>query len=264
VETPTAEGASVDACYERPFIKEAIVRVDLSPPIDLKDTFVEGPFAAAAKGRFPNLEPRVHIGQEFQFGPEGMAQKKVETREWQVLSAERDRRIVLGDAALAVSCTAYTRWVDLRDDFFSALDALVAGYPDAQVTRLGVRYINFISLQEVNPFDWKGWIADELTGSLNFPRDPRRIARSMHVLELEYPDDVRLKFQFGLPNPDYPAPVKEKHFVLDLDAYVGRILTVSEVKGLAEPMHGSIEQLFEDGIGQKLRTKMGVVNDAKT
>lgn len=255
----------MDACYERPFIKEAIVRVDLSPPIQLADSFVEGVFAPATEKRFPILEPRVHIGQEFQFGPEGMAQKKVETREWQLFGGtERGRRIVLGDAALAVSYTEYTRWVDLRDDFFAALDALVAGFPDAQVTRLGVRYINFISLQETNPFDWRGWIADKLTGALTFPRDPRRIARSMHVLELEYPNDVRLKFQFGVPNPDYPAPVKEKHFVLDLDAYVGRILTTSEVKGLAEPMHDSIEQLFEDGIGQKLRAKMGVVNDAQT
>jgi uncharacterized protein (TIGR04255 family) len=135
----------------------------------------------------------------------------------------------------------------------------VSQYPSAQVTRLGVRYINFVALQEANPFDWSGWIDPRLTGSLGFPSDPKRIARSMHVLELEYQDDVRLKYQFGVPNPDYPAPVKQKHFVMDLDASIARILDVAEVKGLLEPMHDYIKQLFEDSIKDSLRAKMGVL-----
>jgi len=251
----------VGACYEKSFIKEAIVRVDFSPPIELADDFVNGPFATASSERYPLVEPHVNIGQEFEIGPGVMSQKKVEKQEWRLFGPKRERRLVVGDSALSASSTAYTRWVDLRDDFLRALAALVSGIPEAQVTRLGVRFINYIALEEADPFDWSGWLAPQLTGPLSFPREPRRIARSMHVMELEYQGDFRLKFQFGVPNPDYPAPVKQKHFVLDLDAFTGRILTVGEVKALVEPMHDGIEQLFEDGIGDKLRTKMGVVDD---
>lgn len=245
--------------YSKPFIKEAIVRVDFSPENSVTDSFVEGDFAAANRERYPNVEPRVQVGQEFLFGPDGMSQKKVETREWQLFGPERDRRVLLGSAALVVSFTAYTRWPDLKSDFIRALDVLAAQYPAAQVTRLGVRYINFVSIKEPNPFDWDGWIDSRLTSSLTFPNDPKRITRSMHVLELEYPDDVRLKYQFGVPNPDYPAPVKQKHFVMDLDASASRILDTGEVKRLLEPMHDSIKSLFEASISDKLRRHMGVL-----
>lgn len=245
--------------YQKPFIKEAIIRVDFSPENQVTDGFVEGDFAAANRNRYPNVEPRVQVGQEFLFGPDGMSQKKVETREWQLFGPERDRRILLGNAALVVSVTAYTRWPDLKSDFIRALDALAAHFPKAQVTRLGVRYINFVSIKEPNPFDWEGWIDARLTSALTFPVDPKRTTRSMHVLELEYPEDVRLKYQFGVPNPDYPAPVKQKHFVMDMDASASRILDTGEVKGLLEPMHDSIKALFEASIGDNLRAKMGVL-----
>lgn len=247
--------------YASPYIKDAIVRVDFSPEIEVSDKFVEGAFAAANSARFPNLEPRVQVGQEFQFGPEGMSQKTVETREWQLFGPDRERRILLAKSALVVSCKAYTRWPELQADFTTALDALVSEFPQGQITRLGVRYINFVSLKERDPFDWSGLIDPRLTGPLSFPADPKRTARSMHVLELEYPDDVRMKYQFGVPNPDYPAPVKQKHFVLDLDASVSRILDTGEVKALLDPMHAYIKELFESSIEDGLRNKMGVLDD---
>jgi uncharacterized protein (TIGR04255 family) len=247
--------------YQKPFIKEAIVRVDFAPPLELDDKTVENSFAAAVQERFPNLEPRVQVGQEFVFGPDGMSQKKVKSREWQVFSESRDRRILLAPGALVVGCTEYTHWDDLKGDFVRALDAILADHPTAQVTRLGVRYINSISLQQPNPFNWTGLIADSLTSVLTFPENPKHITRSMHVLELEYPDDVRLKFQFGVPNPDHPAPVKQKHFVLDLDASTARILEIGEVKARLDPMHAYIKELFEDSIGDDLRDRMGRVDE---
>lgn len=245
--------------YSNPFVKEAILRVDLSPAIDVNDEIVEGPFAAANSARFPNVEPRVQAGQEFQFGPEGMSTKEVEKREWRLLGGDRKRRLVLAEGALIASCKEYSGWSELRQDFVTALDSLVGIFPDMQITRLGVRYVNFVSLQEANPFVWREWIDSRLTGPLEFPDDPRRITRSMHILQLEYPDGFQLKYQFGLPNPDFPAPVKQKHFVMDLDASASRILTVADVKKLLDPMHEAIKELFESSITDGLRGKMGVV-----
>jgi uncharacterized protein (TIGR04255 family) len=59
-------------------------------------------------------------------------------------------------------------------------------------------------------------------------------------------------------NPDYPALIKQKIFVLDYDAYKTGSLSTEEVNHLIPSLHTKISELFEKSIGDKLR---GVMNE---
>jgi uncharacterized protein (TIGR04255 family) len=87
-----------------------------------------------------------------------------------------------------------------------------------------------------------------------FPQ-PRQLTRLIQVAELKY-DDLDMRFQFGMPNPDYPAMMKRPQFVLDLDAYVQTAHDLGDSLQYMEQAHGLIQGLFERSITDQLRERM--------
>jgi uncharacterized protein (TIGR04255 family) len=55
-------------------------------------------------------------------------------------------------------------------------------------------------------------------------------------------------------NPDYPAPIKKKTFILDYDAYTSGILGKDELDIYISQFHLAIQKLFEGSITEKFRT----------
>ena len=49
-------------------------------------------------------------------------------------------------------------------------------------------------------------------------------------------------------NPDFPAPIKKKIFILDYDAYCSGILTKDEIFKNLPIFHAEIQRLFESSI----------------
>jgi uncharacterized protein (TIGR04255 family) len=78
----------------------------------------------------------------------------------------------------------------------------------------------------------------------------------MSVVEMRL-DRIGLRFQFGMPNPDFPAPIRQPLFVLDLDAYANG-LEAADVASHLDNAHGHIQAVFEDSITDALREVMGV------
>jgi uncharacterized protein (TIGR04255 family) len=77
----------------------------------------------------------------------------------------------------------------------------------------------------------------------------------MHVAELQS-GDIDVRFQFGMPNPDYPAVIKRPQFVLDMDAYVKTSHDLGGSVQYIEQAHSLIQELFERSIADKLRRHM--------
>jgi len=59
-------------------------------------------------------------------------------------------------------------------------------------------------------------------------------------------------------NPDYPARIRKKIFILDYDAYTTSLLTREEIRQSLPIFHDQIEQLFEKSITGRLREIMNV------
>ena len=65
-----------------------------------------------------------------------------------------------------------------------------------------------------------------------------------------------LKIQYGMNNPDYPALIRSKEFILDYDAfYEGSQDKESIIENL-ERFHSKIEDMFEKSITDELRKVM--------
>ena len=65
-----------------------------------------------------------------------------------------------------------------------------------------------------------------------------------------------MKVQSGFFNPDYPAPIKRNHFVLDFDAYIDFPHLINNTEAYFKKLHGTIESKFEELITEKLREEV--------
>jgi uncharacterized protein (TIGR04255 family) len=243
--------------YDYPFLNQVLIRADFDPPIEATDEFATASLAEAVKDNgLPIFEPRTIVGEELQVTPEVMSRQKVMTKEWQYFSEDRADQCVVSPNSLIVIHNEYSEFEHLIEQFQAALGAISVANEDLQIVRVGLRYINLLDLKEARPTSWSRYIAGELIAAIDFAPDPKRLARAMSVMELNYERDIRLKFQFGLPNRDYPASIRQKEFVLDIDGYVAGLMNANELPGLVDAVHQKIKDIFERSITEDLRSLM--------
>jgi len=68
--------------------------------------------------------------------------------------------------------------------------------------------------------------------------------------------DMRVRFQYGMHNPDYPSVIRRKQFILDYDAYREETQTGDELERNLMRFHSKIQELFEQSITDELRRIM--------
>jgi uncharacterized protein (TIGR04255 family) len=128
------------------------------------------------------------------------------------------------------------------------------------VTRIGLRYVNEINLKTGQALEWDGMIADELVASAKAAvPDDMAIIRSMHQLQMQQ-GETSLLLHYGLANPDFPAPVARRQFVLDIDCWQQGTIDVRDIVLKLETLNASCEATFERSIRDDLRKLMGVIH----
>jgi uncharacterized protein (TIGR04255 family) len=157
--------------------------------------------------------------------------------------------------AVLVQRQKYSTYEELKTEFFDVLNAFLDVYSDAVISRFGIRFINEITLDVGAPTNWDGYLNAQLLATLAFFPNPNELCRVFNIVELNF-GDLNLKFQFGMHNPDYPATIKRKSFILDLDAYYVGLLDRQEIVSNVDRAHEHIQELFERSITAKLREKM--------
>jgi len=242
--------------YVRPFLSEVIVRLDVSNEISGIDTDLNPALVRALQEHFPILEPHDFIGVELQFGPDRQpTQQNRRSKEWHFVGINHDKRLIVSNDAIMMSYKKYDSSSALFREFRESIDAVYDAEQELAVSRLGLRYINRIELAQPDPTDWERYLDGRLLASLEIPGDKSRIVRAFHVLETDL-GDMRLRFQYGMHNPDYPAVIRRKQFILDFDAYREGSQTRDELVRNLELFHGKIQELFEQSITDELRRIM--------
>ena len=157
-----------------------------------------------------------------------------------------------------VEFNIYTCFDDFVNHLSKILKSLFGVFNELQVERFGLRYINEIEINTddiKDPFNWGNYLHDDLLSIFNIPDEKTNITRAFHNLEIIYADFI-LRFQYGMHNPDFPAPIKKKQFILDYDAYMTGILDKEDILENLSVFHEEIEKLFEKSITDSLRVKM--------
>ncbi len=241
-------------CYRRNFLGAVIARADFLSPIEALASTLPADLGKAATSRFPIAEPRKASVQEVAVSAEDLSARRTEFTEWIFHGKDREKTLCISQNWLWIEVKRYERYEVLRDDFEAALSAFLRANPQTQINRLGLRYVNRVELQEPNPMDWARYLADYTLAILQ-QADPKQIARALHVLELNL-GDFNLRFQYGMPNPDFPAPIKRKLYVLDLDAYARGPQENNRIGSSLDAFHAAIQERFEATITDALREKM--------
>ena len=176
-------------------------------------------------------------------------------KQWNYYSKERDRLLALGPQNVFVQYKDYSSYEEAKDQFGAVVDALNTAFPGTLASRFGLRYINQIDLALDDPTGWDAYIDAKLLCSRDFFGTDESITRLITIAELKY-GDMGVRFQFGMPNPDYPAPVRRPHFVLDLDASISEAHDLTETMSYMDGAHDRIQAIFERSITHALREKM--------
>ncbi len=243
-------------CYKRNFLKEVIARIDFINPIKSLEKEIPKKITESIKENFPIVEPRKAIAQELQISPRSFSHKSQEFIEWNFHGKDKDKTLTISQNSIFVSYKKYKAYEDLKNEYLKIVNTIAEIYENIQARRAGLRYINEIIL-DGDPFSWNDYLNNKILCLLSFYENKSEIARIFHVIEFNY-NIFNLRYQFGMHNPDFPAPIKQKRFILDMDAYNEGILDISEVSNLIDNFHFKIQELFEVTITDRLRE---ILND---
>jgi uncharacterized protein (TIGR04255 family) len=241
--------------YKKDFLDKVIVRIDFDTPLPIATTGPAKSIYTTVKERFPITEEKKVIGRELLIGPSVTKERSIETKEWHYYGKNREKHLTVSPKFMFIEYNKYEYYEMLRDDFLSVSNALFDAYPKLQVQRLGLRYIDNIKIPDEKPMEWDKYLKPELNSIFAIADNKNTISRVFHVLEFNYGEDS-LRFQFGMFNPDYPAPIKKKIYTLDYDMYVTKILDKSDIEQTLDRFHEKVNQSFEEVITDELRKIM--------
>lgn len=115
--------------------------------------------------------------------------------------------------------------------------------------------VNHIKLEGHSYFEWADYLDERLLSMYSLYEGEGEIARGFHNLTIN-DNDIMLRFQYGMYNPDFPSPIRKKLFILDYDAFYDGLQDIEDIKANIDIFHERIEALFENNIKDELRNLM--------
>lgn len=247
--------------YKKNFLSNVVFKLDF-PTLSDYGPEKTGEFQKRLKKDFQILEEQKGIMFEHKFeGTEQIEAKTTEIQKWLFFNKTKTRIFSFGFDNIIVEFKEYTHFEDFLKIIDMVTKSLFELFPSIVSTRLGVRYINQINLEEKHPFEWDNLLNNSLLESMNFISDKEDISRHITLIELNK-EDYRLRFQYGIANSLYPSPIIRKEFILDYDCFTFESLEkTEEISGKLKEFNEVISNMFEKSIEDGLRKIMGVAED---
>ena len=242
----------------RNFLTNVVVRVDFPNP--LQTDSLPPDLTKVILKSFPISEPKkmIHVEGKFKLEPHKKMEFEAgeEITEWNYWGINREKRLVINKDFLSIT---YIKWYksfdDLKSEFLTIVNKLFEVFKDIQINRLGLRYINEINLEETDPLNWKKYLDNNLLSIFNIAEDKETIARGFNNLALNYGNMI-LNFNYGMHNPDFPATIRKKIFILDYDAYYTSLQEFIDIEPNLINFHDKIKKLYEKNTKKGLREIM--------
>jgi len=245
--------------YEKNYLINVIFKLNYTSLSDYNNKLKE--FQKLIKEKFPILEEAKGVMIEHQFGDkQEVKSKKEDLVKWIFFNRKKTRMLSIESDSLTLEFKEYKNFSEFEVIVKLILESLFGVFSSISSTRLGLRYINQIELNEGEPFKWEGYINNSLLCSLDFIREKEEVSRyiTSYVLNRE---DYQLRIQCGIANSLYPSRIIKKEFILDFDCFTQESLEKEDILRKTKEFNEAIRKLFEESIGEKLRTEMGKIKD---
>ncbi len=249
--------------YERNFLSQVVLRIDYPRVADIASERRPELMARVAP-TFPQVTglPQTQI-QFTMSADQPTVDRRLVGYTWSAKDGAGNKGVELSTDSL--SLTNLNRSFSNFDDFFRQFSEIFTSFEEIyqvnEFTRVGLRYINEIDINQGNALDWNGYLSEDVIRAA-VPRTPRNFAlsRSMHqVVSLH--EDVTLVANYGIYNPDFPAPIVRRQFILDFDCYITGVVNREVMLRKVTQLNSICEESFEASIADRLRENMGVVRE---
>lgn len=250
--------------YKKNFLTKVIFRIDFNQIARLQAE-KKPEFSERIKEKYPFIQGRPTTQISFTLSQSGSGIDQQDTgMAWDHRSEEKSKKIITltpNSLSMDYGKDQYDHYPAFREEVKYVCDNLLSTYKVEEILRIGLRFINGITLAEGNPLDWDGFINAKLaTSSVAGLLQGMRLIRSMHQLHALY-DDISVLFNYGIFNPDFPNPVARKQFILDYDCYIAGGLPSSDILNRLDDLNQVAENMFENSIETELRNIMEVVHE---
>lgn len=245
----------MDKKYKKTFLKRVIVRLDFATREEEFENKVPADLVKEALKTFPLEEPQSMIVQEVAMTQESLKKEERRLKYWYYHGRNREKTLCIMPEALSVDHKEYKSFDNFKEEFLGISDTLFKSRPNLEISRLGLRYINSLENLDGAPTEWKDYLSEKLLATFEIPKSRDQISRALNTLVLNF-GDMDLRFKYGMHNPDFPAPIRKKIFILDYDASYRGLVDKGDIKPTLNGFHQRIEDLFEECITDKLREVM--------
>ncbi len=236
------------------FLKNVILRVDFLEEIKLSQHAVDS-FRRVVSDDLPDVESRERISMEMTMDQTQRTTKEKRTKVSFFHNKTTNNSISLEPDAIVFDIRKYNNYDELRRLAQKAIQNLETENPSIKVSRVGLRYVNQIILNEGHPLELTGFIKEPLISSIAFVERQNELSRFIGIIELNR-SEYLIKFQYGWFNSEYPNPIAKKEFLLDYDCYSKNEIELSSVLNQVDTYHTAIKELFRYSILDNLEKVM--------
>ena len=227
-------------------LKKVIFRLDFLGEIKLSQQTVDH-FKRDLSENFPKYGEQDKVFMEVLVNDAQKTTKEKRFKSFSFKNDETNNSITLEPYAIILEVKEYITYEDFKEVVQKINRILEGENSSAKISRIGLRYINQIIINEGNPLEWTGLIKDSLISSLNFVQEKNQLSRLMGIIELNR-SDYLIRFQYGWFNSEYPNPIAKKEFLLDYDCYSENETDISAIIGQIDMFHSAIKDLFNKSI----------------
>ncbi len=247
--------------YQNSQLAEVICQLRF-PEILTIEANVPAAFQEAIRNEFPLYSVRQESPAPVLTGNPGnlSVKSQPQTNNYQFASADGIWRVNLTSKFISLSCNRYTCWEDFAAMLDKPLAAFIQVYRPAFFSRVGLRYLNFISRKALNLEDtpFRELMQPAYLGILAQEDVPEEITgRCSMEAEVALRGGCKCKLHAG------PGMVKrgnqqdqEIKFIFDQDLYMDGNVPVNVSAGALQILHGHAFSIFRGAITDTLHDAM--------
>lgn len=222
-------------------------------------------FQEAIREQFPKFSTNLETPAPRISGTPGNLQieNQPSTKNYQFSSLDGNWRVNLTSTFISLSCSRYENWESFAKNLDIPLAAFIKIYKPACFERIGLRYLNFISRQELDLEDipFNRLFAEPYLGLLGDDDIAEQsVQRNGVDAEISLPGGCNVKLHAG------PGHVKrngqqdkEIKFIFDQDLYMAGNVPVHYSAGALQTLHSHAFPIFRGAITDTLHNAMSPI-----
>lgn len=239
--------------YKKNYLTNVIASIQFIEPVDfLSEKVLPDNIKFSLKDNFPIYQSQITTSNNVFFGTNGIATNQNQIYQNIFYSLDRNETIIFNKNEISISFQKYKSYDEFKKKIFLPLQEVSKVNNSIVIGRTGLRYINAFPNLEQTYIYIKENFHSMIGAQFNSLINESNLTRNVNIIEYLF-DDIKLRIQSGIFNQNFPAPIVNKQFLLDFDAYLDLPhFLISENENF-EKLHSIIETKFEELISDSLK-----------